>query len=100
MEAENNVHIDEIEERPEALDDAALEPEGEPQLAAADSEPGDEIVEEGPGAEAQAPAPPEASPKNWYIIHTYSGFENKVAESLRTRAEATASLTSGPAAKT
>jgi len=26
--------------------------------------------------------------KNWYIIHTYSGFENKVAESLRTRAEA------------
>jgi transcriptional antiterminator NusG len=27
-------------------------------------------------------------PKNWYIIHTYSGFENKVAESLRTRAEA------------
>ena len=26
--------------------------------------------------------------KNWYIIHTYSGFENKVAESLRTRSEA------------
>jgi transcriptional antiterminator NusG len=24
----------------------------------------------------------------WYIIHTYSGFENKVRESLRTRAEA------------
>jgi len=33
-------------------------------------------------------APAEASPKNWYIIHTYSGFENKVQESLRTRAEA------------
>jgi transcriptional antiterminator NusG len=33
-------------------------------------------------------AVPEASPKNWYIIHTYSGFENKVQESLRTRAEA------------
>ena len=33
-------------------------------------------------------AAPEASPKNWYIIHTYSGFENKVQESLRTRAEA------------
>lgn len=28
------------------------------------------------------------APKNWYIIHAYSGFENKVAESLRTRAEA------------
>jgi transcriptional antiterminator NusG len=25
---------------------------------------------------------------NWYIIHTYSGFENKVAESLRARSEA------------
>jgi transcriptional antiterminator NusG len=41
------------------------------------------------------PAPSEASeaetaalPKNWYIIHTYSGFENKVAESLRTRSDA------------
>ena len=25
---------------------------------------------------------------DWYIIHTYSGFENKVKESLRTRADA------------
>ena len=25
---------------------------------------------------------------NWFIIHTYSGFENKVSESLRTRAQA------------
>lgn len=33
-------------------------------------------------AEIQGP------PKNWYIIHTYSGFEQKVAESLRTRAQA------------
>ncbi len=27
-------------------------------------------------------------PKHWFIIHTYSGFENKVAESLKTRSEA------------
>lgn len=27
-------------------------------------------------------------PMNWYIIHAYSGFEQKVAESLRTRAQA------------
>ncbi len=38
-------------------------------------------------------APPHEEPapgpaKNWYIIHAYSGFENKVAESLRTRAQA------------
>ena len=29
-----------------------------------------------------------APPKNWYIIHAYSGFENKVAESLKSRADA------------
>jgi transcriptional antiterminator NusG len=38
-------------------------------------------------AAVEAPVP-EGPPKNWFIIHTYSGFENKVAESLRTRAEA------------
>lgn len=36
--------------------------------------------------EIQAPVADET--KNWYIIHTYSGFEKKVGESLRTRAEA------------
>jgi transcriptional antiterminator NusG len=30
----------------------------------------------------------ESSPKRWYIIHTYSGFEQKVADSLRGRAQA------------
>ncbi len=35
-------------------------------------------------------APPQAEgpPKNWYIIHAYSGFEQKVAESLKSRAQA------------
>ena len=27
-------------------------------------------------------------PKNWYIIHSYSGFEKKVAETLRSRVDA------------
>jgi len=31
---------------------------------------------------------PDDSNKNWYIIHTYSGFEQKVADSLRSRAQA------------
>jgi transcriptional antiterminator NusG len=48
--------------------------------------------EDVPEADASAAEPvPELPPddgKNWYIIHTYSGFEKKVAESLRTRAEA------------
>src|SRR6476469_10577719 len=52
-----------------------------------------ESVEEAETAEAvEAIAPPvdeSASPAmNWYIIHAYSGFENKVAESLRSRAQA------------
>jgi transcription termination/antitermination protein NusG len=40
---------------------------------------------------AQHAAGPDTSdqpPKNWYIVHAYSGFEQKVAESLRTRAQA------------
>lgn len=39
--------------------------------------------------ESEAAAPVDAGPeKHWYIIHTYSGFEQKVADSLRSRAEA------------
>src|SRR5580693_6839647 len=38
--------------------------------------------------EPQAGGYNEASPKKWFIIHTYSGFENKVKESLQTRADA------------
>jgi len=34
------------------------------------------------------PPPVVESNKKWYFIHTYSGFEQKVAESLRTRSEA------------
>jgi transcription termination/antitermination protein NusG len=46
--------------------------------------------EESPEAahELESPAPAAPAIKNWYIIHTYSGFENKVAESLRYRSEA------------
>lgn len=42
--------------------------------------------EAAPGESAPAPAAPSA--KKWFIIHTYSGFEQKVADSLRSRAEA------------
>jgi len=38
-------------------------------------------------AEEEEPAPA-LSTKQWFIIHTYSGFEQKVADSLRSRAEA------------
>src|SRR5580658_7583088 len=43
-----------------------------------------------PDARADEPeAPPVVDDtKNWYIIHTYSGFEQKVADSLKGRAQA------------
>jgi transcriptional antiterminator NusG len=73
-----------IEAEPVAAESASIEApeataEAEPEPAAAEIE-----AEEAP----PAPAYDESSPKKWYIIHTYSGFENKVAESLRTRSEA------------
>src|SRR5690348_6122199 len=57
----------------------------------------EESAPEAHGGAAPAPEPEAGeqpagydpnNPKKWYIIHTYSGFENKVQESLRTRADA------------
>src|SRR5579872_6876571 len=91
MAAEENLHLDEQEERSDEALDAAPEEHGAEEApeeqASAEAEP----AEAAPEAEAEAPAQPgydESSPKKWFIIHTYSGFENKVAESLRTRADA------------
>jgi transcription termination/antitermination protein NusG len=41
-----------------------------------------------PEALAQGGETAAGPPKSWFIIHTYSGFEQKVADSLRSRAEA------------
>ena len=67
-----------------------LEEQPEDERPAGGGEAGDspEAAEPVEAAAEQVEQPAEASPKNWYIIHTYSGFENKVQESLRTRAEA------------
>jgi transcriptional antiterminator NusG len=59
----------------------AAAPQADPETAA---EP-EAVAEEATAAEA---AVVEGAPKHWYIIHTYSGFEQKVADSLRSRAEA------------
>src|SRR5439155_4888664 len=48
-------------------------------------------AEKAPAIEGNGQAPPPAEVddlKKWFIIHSYSGFENKVAESLKSRAEA------------
>jgi transcriptional antiterminator NusG len=41
-----------------------------------------------PPAETPVATEVEPSNKHWFIIHTYSGFEQKVADSLKSRAEA------------
>lgn len=78
MADEENIHVHEDEAREESapeLDEAAPEgqaPAGEPAGA----------------ADAEHPAYDDSSPKKWFIIHTYSGFEQKVKESLQSRSQA------------
>jgi transcriptional antiterminator NusG len=71
---------------PESAEEPLSEEAVDDQSDAFESAYSDAPVEE-PEA---APAEPilAESTKKWFIIHTYSGFENKVAESLKTRAEA------------
>src|SRR4051794_12366295 len=78
MEAEENVHFEEQsgDEEISASEPDAVEAEPVAEAGAEAAQP------------AQQPGYDESSPKKWFIIHTYSGFENKVAESLRTRADA------------
>jgi transcription termination/antitermination protein NusG len=45
-------------------------------------------AEELPAEEVPAEELEAEETKHWYIIHTYSGFEQKVADSLRSRAQA------------
>jgi transcriptional antiterminator NusG len=63
----------------------------EPEQPVGDDLMADQLVG-GEASSESVPAEPDAElaedTKHWYIIHTYSGFERKVAESLRTRAEA------------
>ncbi len=57
-------------------------PEDETPVTSAEPEP------EVPAAEAAETVELPLSTKNWFIIHTYSGFEQKVADSLKSRADA------------
>jgi transcription termination/antitermination protein NusG len=72
----------------EEFEHEAAEPESHESPEAAEPAHPEEAAPEAPAAAAQVAGYDESSPKKWFIIHTYSGFENKVAESLRTRADA------------
>ena len=58
-----------------------------PEPVASGEEPAAAAAEETAASVAVAEIPQDSA-KNWYIIHTYSGFEQKVADSLRSRAQA------------
>ncbi len=86
------------EENDQFDDRSVAESAAEPAAVSEDT-PEQEHAPAESAAPAAAPAPPESaepaaagydesSPKKWFIIHTYSGFEHKVQESLRTRSEA------------
>src|ERR687886_761067 len=77
------------------MPDYDFHPEEDQNNSAAATAEGTEQTAEDTGQEEFAPTAeqdPEPLPadesKQWFIIHTYSGFEQKVAESLRSRAQA------------
>jgi len=67
---------------PETPSEVVAEPLAEPMSDTPEAEAAHDMEAEG------GPPPPEPSNKNWFIVHTYSGFEQKVADSLKSRADA------------
>ena len=72
----------EAEEQPQPA--AAETPEATEAKAAASSD----VNEAAAGSEAAPVEPPKNPNMKWYIIHSYSGFERKVKESLESRVAA------------
>jgi len=67
------------ESEPEAAAEVVVEPEAVAE-AETDSEPGEDVEE------TVVPIPsPYDMPGDWYVIHSYSGYENKVKANLETR---------------
>ena len=87
----DNAHEELTEAEPVALEleaESAAELGADAEVETEAEEAVEEMQAEGAPADEVAADPLVDESKQWYIIHTYSGFERKVAESLRTRAEA------------
>lgn len=88
--------MDEEQQDPEEHPQSDINPEEEPVAEAQAEEPAAvEAAQEldavdSPASEANGTASAVAveDTKKWFIVHTYSGFEQKVKESLRSRAQA------------
>ncbi len=70
-----------LEEAPESVATGALEPEGGAPEGGADAE----VEEDLEDLEEEAPYVPSPydRPGRWYVVHTYSGYENKVRSNLQ-----------------
>lgn len=78
-----------IEEKiAEHIDEHIDEHSAEDHLEHAEPVPSEAAAGEAAAGEEVPHAEPSLTDKKWFIIHTYSGFEQKVADSLKSRAEA------------
>jgi len=83
----------EAEEAPAAEAEVEVEIEKAPVAAVEEAPAAEAVVEEAPAAEAaveevpveEPPVSPFDLPGDWYVIHSYSGYENKVKVNLESR---------------
>ena len=81
------------EEAPAAEAEVEVEIEKAPAAAVEEAPAAEAVVEEAPAAEAaveevpveEPPVSPFDLPGDWYVIHSYSGYENKVKVNLESR---------------
>jgi transcription termination/antitermination protein NusG len=73
------------EEAPESIEEVASTTETPEEVKEEAEEEAGEVSEEAPVEEAKPHSPSDDA--KWYIVHTYSGHENKVAKSLKQRLE-------------
>ncbi len=80
------------EERQNENGELEAAPEGQPEQRAEEEQPQAAAAQGAPEAQEGAPEGQPEPPRNpnmkWYIIHSYSGFERKVKDSLESRIKA------------
>ena len=81
--AEPELPVEQLE--PEALEPEKLEPEQTPFGDVFGTEPEEPEAAEPEEPEATDAAPAAKDGRNWFVVHTYSGYENKVKANLERR---------------
>jgi transcriptional antiterminator NusG len=83
METESNLDLAEVEKQ-QTEDAESPDTEVEGQVEETEQVP-ETVEDEEEGSVAPKPASPYDKPGDWYVIHSYSGYENKVKANLETR---------------